>query len=59
LGRTSGNIATISQLNHVLKFGRDLTQHGAAMPEPVLRIAAQNLFELAPQLAALFPRAPG
>jgi hypothetical protein len=47
-------IALISQLDHVLKFGRDLAQHGQAMPLAVLRIACENAFELVPQLAALF-----
>ncbi len=45
-----------SQLNHILKFARDLEGHGASLPDPVLRIACENSFGLIPQLAALFPR---
>jgi len=45
-----------SQLNHILSFGRDLTAHGEEIPEPVLRIACENAFELVPQLGALFPQ---
>ncbi len=48
-------LAILSQLDHVLKFGRDVTEHGHSLPVPVLRIACENAFELPPQLAALFP----
>ena len=54
--RKLGGVALISQLNHVLKFGRDLTQHGNQLPEPVLRIACENAFQLIPQLASMFPK---
>jgi hypothetical protein len=54
--RGVGGVALASQLNHILKFGRDLAQHGVSLPEPVLRIACENAFELVPQLGALFPR---
>ncbi len=40
-----------SQLNRILKFARDLEQHGAQLPMSVLRIAAANAFELLPQVA--------
>ncbi len=53
--RTLGSVALYSQLNHILKFSRDLAQHGAHVSEPVLRIACENAFELIPQLATLFP----
>lgn len=52
--RGLGGIALVSQLNHVLKFGRDLAEHGHAVSEPVLRIACENAFDLAPQLASLY-----
>lgn len=52
--KSIAGIALISQLDHVLKFGRDLAQHGHVMPLAVLRIACENAFELVPQLAALF-----
>jgi hypothetical protein len=55
--RGIGGRALLSQLDHVLKFGRDLALHGADLPTTVLRIACANAFELAPQLGALFPRA--
>jgi len=48
--------ALLSQLNHILKFARDLSQHGTSLPQPVLRIACENAFELVPQLGALWPR---
>lgn len=48
--------ALLSQLNHILKFARDLSQHGESLPQAVLRIACENAFELIPQLAALWPR---
>ena len=50
-----GTRGLLAQLNHILKFGRDLAEHGYAMSEPVLRMACENAFELAPQLGALFP----
>jgi len=53
--RGLGGVPLLSQLNHVLKFGRDLSEHGHSVPEPVLRIACENAFELAPQLGSLFP----
>lgn len=54
--RRIGGVALYSQLDHILRFGRDLAQHGAQLPESVLRIACANAFELVPQLASLFPR---
>lgn len=51
--RGMGDVHLYSQLNHVLKFARDLEQHGASLPESVLRIAAANAFELLPQIAGL------
>ena len=45
-----------SELNHVLKFTRDLVGHGSQPSEPVLRIGCENAFDLLLQLAALFPR---
>jgi hypothetical protein len=54
--RGIGDAALYAQLSHILKFGRDLAQHGVSLPDSVLRIAAANAFELVPQLAALFPR---
>jgi hypothetical protein len=54
--RALGGPALWSQLNHILKFARDLTLHGSSLPEPVLRIACENAFALAPQLASLLPR---
>ncbi len=54
--RGIGGPALFSQVNHVLKFGRDLAQHGTMIPTTVLRIACENAFELVPQLGALFPR---
>ena len=54
--RGIGGIALLSQLNHVLRFGRDLSLHGASIPTTALRIACENAFELVPQLGALFPR---
>ena len=53
--RDLGSVALYSQLNHILKFSRDLAQHGASVSEPVLRIACENAFELVPQLASIFP----
>lgn len=53
--RNLGSVALYSQLNHILKFGRDLAQHGATVSEPVLRIACENAFELIPQISAIFP----
>jgi len=53
--RRLGSVGLWSQLNHILSFGRELTEHGEELPEPVLRIACENAFELVPQLAALFP----
>ena len=44
------------QLDHVLSFPRDLTEHGLPLPVSVLRIACANAFELVPQLASLQPR---
>jgi hypothetical protein len=55
--RGIGGVSLLSQLNHVLKFGRDLSEHGHAIPHPVLRIACENAFQLAPQLASQFPKA--
>jgi hypothetical protein len=55
--RGLGGIGLISQLKHVLKFGRDLAEHGHAVSEPVLRIACENAFDLAPQLASLYAAA--
>lgn len=48
------DIAIVSQLDHVLKFARDLVQHGQQIPLVVLRIACENAFALVPQLGALF-----
>jgi hypothetical protein len=53
--RKIGGIALWSQLDHILKFGRDLAQHGSDLPDTVVRIACANAFELLPQLGALFP----
>jgi hypothetical protein len=50
-----GNIGLWSQLSHVLKFGRDLEEHGSPLPEPVLRVACENCFSLILQLGALYP----
>ncbi|MHB1069385.1 MAG: hypothetical protein ACYC1W_05960 [Gemmatimonadaceae bacterium] len=52
--RSIAGPAVITQLNHVLKFARDLATHGQDMPVPVLRIGCEVCFSLAPQLAALF-----
>ena len=57
VSRRLGSVGLWSQLNHILSFGRDLTEHGEELPEPVLRIACENAFELVPQLGALFPQA--
>ncbi len=57
--RGIGGPGLLTQLNHILKFGRDLTQHGELIPASVLRIACENTFELVPQLASLFPRSSG
>jgi hypothetical protein len=54
--RRIGGVPLWTQLNHVLKFGRDLEEHGTTLPEPVLRIACANAFELVPQLASLMPQ---
>jgi hypothetical protein len=54
--RRIGGVALWTQLNHVLKFSRDLEEHGTSLPEPVLRIACANAFELVPQLASLLPQ---
>lgn len=54
--RGIGDQSLVSQLSHILKFARDLAQHGSTLPIPVLRIASENAFELIPQLGALFPR---
>jgi len=53
-GRGVGGVGLWSQLEYVLKFGRDLAQHGTALPLAVLRIACENAFELVPQVAVLF-----
>jgi hypothetical protein len=52
--RGIAGIGVISQLENVLKFGRDMAQHGESLPMSVLRIVCENAFELVPQLAALF-----
>jgi hypothetical protein len=52
--RGIGTSHLLSQLNHILKFGRDLEGHGNELPDSVLRIACANAFELVPQLGALF-----
>lgn len=57
--RHIGNIGLWAELSHVLKFTRDLSQHGTSLPEPVLRIACENCFQLLPQLAALYPTSRG
>jgi len=49
-----GGIGLLSELDHILKFGRDLAEHGHEMPVSVIRIACENAFELAPKLAAIF-----
>lgn len=54
--RGIGDAVLWSELNHVLKFTRDLAGHGAHLSEAVLRIACENAFELLLKLAALFPR---
>lgn len=54
--RGIGGVALRAQLNHILKFGRDLAGHGHAVSEPVLRIACENAFDLAPRLGSLYPR---
>ena len=51
--RNAGGPALLSQLRHVQKFARDVVEHGELLPDPVLRIACANAFELLPQLAAL------
>lgn len=51
--RGIGDTHLYSQLNHVLKFARDLEQHGASLGESVLRVACANAFELVPQIGAL------
>jgi len=48
---------TITELRYVVKFARDLEQHGTTLPESVLRIACETLFDVLPQLAAAAPRA--
>ena len=53
--RNLGSVGLYSQLNHILKFSRDLAEHGITVSEPVLRIACENAFELVPQIASLFP----
>ena len=53
--RKLGSAGLYSQINHILKFARDLSQHGNDVPLSVLRIACQNAFELVPQIASLFP----
>ena len=53
--RQIGAVSLWSQLDHIVKFGRDLAQHGAALPGSVLRIACETCFELLPQLGSLFP----
>jgi len=53
--RNLGSVGLYSQLNHILKFSRDLAEHGIDISEPVLRIACENAFELVPQIASLFP----
>lgn len=50
-----GDLGLWSQLNHILAFSRDIEEHGHQLPEPVVRIACENAFGLAIQLAALFP----
>lgn len=52
--RGLGGISVPAQLSYILKFGRDLAQHGESLPLPVLRIACENAFEVIPQLAALY-----
>ncbi len=56
--RQIGGLPLLSQLNHILDFGRDLAAHGHQLPEPVIRIACENAFSLATQLGALFPPEP-
>ena len=53
--RGIGNVGLWAELSHVLKFTRDFSQHGTSLPEPVLRIACENCFQLLPQLGALYP----
>lgn len=53
--RSIGNVGLWAELSHVLKFTRDLSQHGTSLPDPVLRIACENCFQLLPQLGALYP----
>lgn len=48
---------TLAELRHVVKFARDLAQHGTSLPESVLRIACETIFDVLPQLAASTPRA--
>ena len=52
--RGIGGPQLTSQLDHVLKFSRDLASHGERIPLAVLRISCENAFSLAPQLAALY-----
>jgi hypothetical protein len=51
--RKLGNRAIWSRLNHVVLFGRNLTEHGDSLSEPALRMACENAFDLVPQIAAL------
>lgn len=53
--RSIGSRTLWDRLNHVLKFPRDLAGHGHELSAPVLRIACENAFDLAPMLAAQFP----
>lgn len=47
---------TLAELRYVVKFTRDLAQHGMSLPESVLRIACETIFDVLPQLAAIAPR---
>lgn len=56
--RRIGGVGFISQVAHILRFGRDLAQHGNEIPDSVLRLACENAFQLVLQAANLFPNAP-
>jgi hypothetical protein len=53
--RSIGGIGFITQVDHILRFGRDLAQHGNDIPVPVLRLACENAFQLVLQAANLYP----
>lgn len=50
------NAAALAQLRHILKFARDVSQHGGEFSEPALRIVCETAFALIPQLASSLPR---